>query len=168
MSFLRYLKHLRVVLLAQRQLNYLSFSYHIPAYFKVRVFPETFPVSNINKLIMFAFTGLRPSIISGPFPCKPEAAPPNGLANGHATVVPSSLSSLTSVFLTNGSRHSNGHTETVEKLEHEIQNLKAELLKSQEAVRKLKEREKQLQERLNACDKSKILFLLTCIYFLRK
>lgn len=96
---------------------------------------------------MFAFTGLRPSIISGPFPCKPEAAPPNGLANGHATVVPSSLSSLTSVFLTNGSRHSNGHTETVEKLEHEIQNLKAELLKSQEAVRKLKEREKQLQER---------------------
>ena len=161
MSFLRYLKHLRVVLLAQRQLNYLSFSYHIPAYFKVRVFPETFPVSNINKLIMFAFTGLRPSIISGPFPCKPEAAPPNGLANGHATVVPSSLSSLTSVFLTNGSRHSNGHTETVEKLEHEIQNLKAELLKSQEAVRKLKEREKQLQERLNAFDECKILFLLT-------
>ena len=161
MSFLRYLKHLRVVLLAQRQLNYLSFSYHIPAYFKVRVFPETFPVSNINKLIMFAFTGLRPSIISGPFPCKPEAAPPNGLANGHAKVVLSSLSSLTSVFLTNGSRHSNGHTETVEKLEHEIQNLKAELLKSQEAVRKLKEREKQLQERLNAFDECKILFLLT-------
>lgn len=109
---------------------------------------------------MFAFTGLRPSIISGPFPCKPEAAPPNGLANGHATVVPSSLSSLTSVFLTNGSRHSNGHTETVEKLEHEIQNLKAELLKSQEAVMKLKEREKQLQERLDAFDECKMFFYL--------
>lgn len=160
MSFLRYLKHFRVVLLAQRQLIYLSFSYNMPVYLKVLVI-QTFHVSNINKLIMFAFTGLRPSIISGPFPCKPEAAPPNGLANGHATVVPSSLSSLTSVFLTNGSRHSNGHTETVEKLEHEIQNLKAELLKSQEAVRKLKEREKQLQERLNAFDECKILFLLT-------
>ena len=148
-----------MVLLAQRQLIYLSFSHNIPVYFKVLVI-QTFHVSNINILIMFAFTGLRPSIISGPFPCKPEAAPPNGLANGHATVVPSSLSSLTSVFLTNGSRHSNGHTETVEKLEHEIQNLKAELLKSQEAVMKLKEREKQLQERLDAFDECKIFFYL--------
>lgn len=93
--------------------------------------------------------GLRPSIISGPFPCKPETAPSNGLVNGHATVVPSSLSSLTSVFLTNGSRHSNGYSDTVEKLEQEVNNLKVELQKSQEAVKKLQDREKQLQERLS-------------------
>lgn len=91
--------------------------------------------------------GLRPSIISGPFPCKPETAPSNGLINGHATVVPSSLSSLTSVFLTNGSRHSNGHLDAVEKLEQEVNNLKAELQKSQEAVEKLQDREKQLLDR---------------------
>ncbi|XP_048746568.1 uncharacterized protein LOC125659071 isoform X1 [Ostrea edulis] len=93
--------------------------------------------------------GLRPSIISGPFPCKPVTAPSNGLMNGHATVVPSNLSSLTSVFLTNGSRYSNGHTETIEKLKEEVHTLRSELQKSQEAIKNLQEREKQLQEKLS-------------------
>ncbi|XP_062584720.1 uncharacterized protein LOC134246375 isoform X2 [Saccostrea cucullata] len=90
---------------------------------------------------------LRPSIISSPFPCKPVTAGSNGLTNGHATVTASPLSSLTSVFLTNGSRHSNGHTDTVEKLEQEVKALKSELQKSQEAIKKLQERERQLLER---------------------
>lgn len=51
------------------------------------------------------------------------------------------------MFLTNGSRHSNGHLDAVEKLEQEVNNLKTELQKSQEAVEKLQDREKQLLER---------------------
>lgn len=87
----------------------------------------------------FLFIGLRPSLISGPFPL-------NGLTNGHGTVGPHSFSSMSTLSLANG--HSDNSV-AMDALEQEVQKLQFELKQSQDLVKQLKEREMQLVERYN-------------------
>ena len=96
---------------------------------------------------IFCFTGLRPSIISGPFPFNSE---PNGTKNGVSK--PNIRHSFSYVnghntFLLNGI---NGHSEKdgkLENLEKEIEKLKTELEESRLEVKRLQEREQELTDR---------------------
>ncbi|XP_060071572.1 uncharacterized protein LOC132551450 [Ylistrum balloti] len=105
-------------------------------------------------------TGLRPSIISGPFPVKPEV---NGIRNGHANLVPHSLQYTVIPVLngatkhlnpnsdhvvTNGKHEPDQHKLEIERLEREVDHLRIELQKSTEMVERLQDKERELNTRL--------------------
>ncbi|OWF41479.1 uncharacterized protein LOC110462275 [Mizuhopecten yessoensis] len=105
-------------------------------------------------------TGLRPSIISGPFPVKPDQ---NGIRNGHANLVPHSLqytvipvlngetnhtASNSDHVVTNGRHESDQQKLEIERLEREVDHLRTELQNSNEIIERLQEREVELNTRL--------------------
>ncbi|XP_069140413.1 uncharacterized protein [Argopecten irradians] len=105
-------------------------------------------------------TGLRPSIISGPFPVKPDL---NGIRNGHANLVPHSLqytvipvlngdtnhtSSNSDHVVINGNHEPDRHKLEIERLEREVDHLRIELQNSTGLIERLQERERELTTKL--------------------
>jgi hypothetical protein len=89
---------------------------------------------------LYVFSGLRPSIISGPFPFK--ANPLNGTTNGYSRPARNSFSNVNGV--TNG--HFN-HDGKMDNLEKEVEKLKTELETSRLEIKRLQEREQELADR---------------------
>ncbi|CAG2227314.1 unnamed protein product [Mytilus edulis] len=88
--------------------------------------------------------GLRPSIISGPFPFNSKSL--NGTTNGYSRPIRHSFSHVNGHSLTNG--HSHHHDNKMENLEKEVENLKLELETSRQEIKILQEHEQELTDRL--------------------
>lgn len=94
---------------------------------------------NILEIIV----GLRPSIISGPFPFNSKSL--NGTTNGYSRPIRHSFSHVNGHSLTNG--HSHHHDNKMENLEKEVENLKLELETSRQEIKILQEHEQELTDR---------------------
>ncbi|VDI74525.1 Hypothetical predicted protein [Mytilus galloprovincialis] len=99
-------------------------------------------ISNFNGLFTLKTNGLRPSIISGPFPFNSKSL--NGTTNGYSRPIRHSFSHVNGHSLTNG--HSHHHDNKMENLEKEVENLKLELETSRQEIKRLQEHEQELTD----------------------
>ncbi|KAK3094616.1 hypothetical protein FSP39_004077 [Pinctada imbricata] len=110
--------------------------------------------TGLNGIVSYKGNGIRPSLISGPFPCQPQKFR-SGTVNGHSNrpVIVSHSLTPRSLPLTNGNHQP---TTSMEQLEEELSSLRSELQRSKEEIRKMKEREQDLLKRLS--DQTKVRF----------